>query len=299
MKNLLIGLVLTTAMTAHAQTSQSSTAAAAPAQTSTAKAPTPSKLGANLIFQSWMSVSDLKENGRNSPIDSDNGIGLTYKLTDKMKTEIRYRFGLKTAADREVLRDKKTGEIPDIYKTLDPTIHLNYKSDLSLFGSKPMSFGSRYYIPASESSQDKTSMGTLRAQTSLDWELNPKVSVSALTDVRLTGYRSFETKGGTGTDSVLLFLAGVAGTYNFSDALSAYYQPYVVTEGTGFQRGQLTADRTNVFTHEVGLNYTVGAVTINPAYDTTGSASGEEGLTYKGAGADANSNYYLNVFASF
>src|SRR5690349_21619445 len=102
MKMTLMGLVLVAATTAAAQTTTTKAPAPAPAgavtssqngsqttlspatQTLTTTAPAASnKFGASLIWQSWTTSEEVRDNNSGPLISSDNGIGLTYKISDK------------------------------------------------------------------------------------------------------------------------------------------------------------------------------------------------------------------------
>src|SRR5690606_13850039 len=123
MKKALIGFVLVATAAAQAQTSKqavpaSTSSAAQPAatttvspsttQTLTTKAPTePSKFGVNLIVESWANVGSLKEYNDGALINSENSIGLSYKLSDKWKTEFRHKFAAKYAGDEQAMYNDK------------------------------------------------------------------------------------------------------------------------------------------------------------------------------------------------
>ena len=301
MKNLLLGIAFAVSTTAFAQTtstqqlpSTNTTNTAAPTNTLTTTAPgLSSRFGALLLWQSWTTAKELREHDSKARIDSDNGIGLTFKATDKLKTEIRHRFAYTIVGDSDRLEGQ------DAYQLLDPTIHANYASDLRLFGSNPIVFNNRYYIPLSEASRESTSRGVLRSQIAPDWDLSPRVNISYMLQARLFMYENnqVEAAGATGGDSALYFLTGPSVTYNFGDKLNAYYFPYLATTGTRFQYGDLRSDLGNTLAHEVGFNIVAGPVEINPAYSLYTTALNREG--YEDFGDDQVSEYSLVVSASF
>ncbi len=314
MKTIFTGLILALAFQAQAQQTPAPAAATtAPTQTTSlsaqeAKPAAASKFGSNIIFQARTNVGDLKANGSEAIIDSVNGVGITYKATDKIKVEARHNFGLRNVSDSQIkneqLADADVMAYTDKfnsdngseskYKTLDPTLHLNYSSDLKLFGSNAIVLLNRYYVPVTEKSIDAKSNGNLRSETQINWELNPKVTLS--TYARLQIYLNKETAD---SNSQLRYMIGPVATYNFSDKINAYYLPYLdLVASTAQFRNFQKADKRNNFSQEIGANFTVGSVTINPAWSTTASrAEGSE--AYTGAGSDANSEYDLNVIASF
>lgn len=311
MKNLLMGLVLVATTTAFAQSSStqlpttntpngSAPTAATPTQTLTTELNAqPNKFGANLIFEGNMGVSDLKENGSQATMDSVNAVGVTYKVSEMIKTELRHNFQLRSVRDRELLKNERTGEIEDNYKTLDPTIHVNFKTPYSLLGSKPISISNRYYIPVSKDSQDVKSLGTLRNTNIIGWDVNPRWTVEYMAEFRLYLNSTDNPKTEVGSDSRLRMLTGPSVTYNFSDTLNAFYTPYWDLGTYGHQRGDLSRseERFDLY-QDAGVNYTMGVVTLTPYYST--KATKLKGTqSYVGAGSDENSSYNLVVSAAF
>lgn len=318
MNKLLIGLALTVSIAAQAQETSSALPAAATTQTSTttvaeAKPAAAKKWGMSAALQAWVNQADARNNGAGAVIDSANYVGASYKLTDKVKVEARHNFQLRSMSDEKLMTDAERKEAAEYlgainsdngeastYRTLEPTLHASYKSDFAPLGAAPMAFGARYYVPVEGSPLgDVKSNGILRAQTSLSWDLNPQVNIDLGAQGRLYMNSASNPKANLGSDSVLRYIIGPTFTYNFSDAVNAYYSPLLDFRTTGHQRGDFSkADVTNTFYQEVGLNFTVGPVTINPAYVTVATrAAGEE--AYKGAGEDENSEIDLNIIGSF
>lgn len=259
-----------------------------------------SRFGLNLGYEASAGIADVKENNSRALIDADTLVGLTFKPTDKIKTELRAYFATPTISDRAQIANSMAAGKDEPFKVMDPTAHFNYSTDLTVAGSKPLTIASRYYIPVSDDSVKAGSNGTLRTQTSMDWDLNPKVTISAMPQVRLkmNSGRGEKANPALGADSILRLIPAASLTYNFSDALNAYYQPFMDLQMTGHQRGAfLKADKKNELWQEAGLNFMAGPVTINPAWTTFASAEGTAG--YEGMGSDANSYYLLNVYANF
>lgn len=320
MNKMLIGLALTVSIAAQAQETSTTAvpAAAATTQTSTttveAAAPAPAKKwGMSAGLQAWANQADARKHGTGAVIDSVNYVGLSYKVTDRVKVEARHNFQLRSMNDEKLLADADRSEAlgylyplnsdngeESTYRTWEPTLHASYKSDLAILGAAPMTFGARYYVPVEGSIEgDRNSNGILRLQTSLSWDLNPKINIELAGQTRLYMNSTDNTNARVGSDSILRYIVGPVATYNVSDVFNAYYTPYLDFRTTGHQRGNFTkADVSNLLVQEVGLNYTVGPVTINPAYLTVASrAADTEG--YKGAGEDAKSEIDLNIIGSF
>jgi hypothetical protein len=313
----ILGLVLTAAITANAQTkakakSQKVTArpmliaqntTATPTQTTTASATTAapaagSKVTGLLLYEAAVAKDDVQNNKGSALVDAVTSIGVGYKVSPKVKVEYRHRFQVRNRADKDLIAgqgdplnsDNGQGDAA-LTKLADPTIHLNYSSDVKVFGSNPLSLGTRYYAPVSRSSTDAKSLGTLRANTNLEWTLNPKVSVNWVVQGRVSMTQE-NAKGGS--DSTLRLITGPGATYNFSDKMDAYYTFYTDARSNGWSRGKLEADKGNQLYQEVGMNFTVGPVVINPIYLT--STNLNERSTF---GEGQNTEYDLILSASF
>lgn len=309
MKNLLIGLVLTATTTAFAQTTSTSlpeaetasSAAATPSATQTITTKmeaVKSNFGANLIFEGTVGVGDLKENQGEAKMESLNAIGLTYKVSEEIKTEIRHNFYLRSVSDREQLR-KDDGTYQDAYEAYDPTIHMNIKTPYTFLGSKPITSSNRYYVPLTQGTQDRKNLGTFRSTVVPAWDLDTRWTFEYLAEVRLTPNTTANSNGAIGSDMLFRYVTGPAINYNFSDSVYAYYIPYFDLITTGHQRGDFSkADQRNDINQELGVSVAIGSVTLNPYWSTTASRNtGSE--AYVGAGSDETSSYNLLVQAVF
>jgi len=335
MKKLIVGLTLAASLAVNAQTSATTLPAAqapAPAATATQTLTTQadsiaSRIGVNVFVEAFANVKDLKEQNGNAMVDSANGIGLTYKISDILKTELRHNYQMRAISDRDQLKTETKTQIvvkdkdgnakldddkkeimetrvayENPYKALDPTIHLNVNTGISLLGAKPLTIGNRYYIPVSDDSLKAKSAGVLRTQTAMTWDLNPKVAVEVAAQIRLymfTG-RNEADKGRTrGADSELRYIVGPSATYSFNDNLNVYWNPYLDLKTTGHNRGELTrADLNNQLNQDIGVNIMFGNYTINP-YWTSVATRNADREAYEGMGLDENSNYGLFLNAVF
>ncbi len=271
----------TTATTAMpAGTSTSSTAAQTPAERAV-------KL--NIISQSAVGLADLENGGSRPAAYTYTSMGVKYKINAKHSMELRANAETKFQTENEA----KTAKV-DKTTMLDPSIHHTYKSDVKLMGSAPIVLGSRYLIPVSQAAYDNSSYGGLRFDTSIDWELNPKVTTSLILSPRM----SFSNPAGKlGGESKLSLIAGPAVTYNFNDKFSAYYAGTVYVASDKHTRGQMAANIKNEFSHEVGLKITAGAFSINPALITTQQGLNRSG--YEDVTNDQNTELGLIVAAVF
>jgi hypothetical protein len=292
MNKTVFGLVLVAAMAANAQSS-TATAPAAAAQTTTATATATApaaakKFGAIVILNPIMNVGDLKDNGSKATVESINSIGLTYKVNDRISTAVRHNFGYDST---KINAEGAT----NTYTLLDPTVHLTYKSDLTIAGSEKLAFATRYYLPMSEA-QRQVSYGTARLDVGPDWNLTPAWAVGFSTSTRINFGRT-DSKDARGADSSLRLYTGPSVTYNVSDKFNAYYTPYLGLRSQDFQRGKATVQtglNDNMFVQEVGVNITAGPVSINPYWTSFADMRTGEGM-----GSDATSTYEMILSASF
>ena len=292
-------LVMLLGASALAQTSSTTVTApatattAVPAGTSTsaiaAQNPAERAVKLNIISQSAAGLADLENGGSRPAAYTYTSLGVKYKINDKHSMELRANAETKFQTDNE----EKTAKV-DKTTMLDPSIHHTYKSDLKLMGSAAIVIGSRYLIPVSQAAYDNKSYGALRFDTSIDWELNPRITTSLILSPRM----SFSNPAGKlGGESKLSIVAGPAVTYNFNDKFSAYYAGTVYTASDKYTRGEMNANIKNEFSHEVGLNIAAGAFSINPALITTQQGLSRSG--YEDVTNDQNTELGLIVAAVF
>lgn len=291
----------TVSTAAPVTTSEASSAAVVGKTTSdaTVKAASVKKVTGSLSLGAFAMVNDLKENGSKALIDSSNTLTVLYIATDKIKVGAGHNFAYRIISDRTQLDDFNSDNGADsTYKTLDPTLNFNYKMQ-PLFGSGDYSILSKYYVPVSEDSRAKNSSGVFRTQAYITWSMNPKVDISFFGQARLYLNSSNNTDTELGSDSVLRTIVGPVFGYNFDDVWNLYYNPYLDLKSSGFQRGKFDADIANGLSQEVGLwiSLSGGKFVVNPAWVTSASKLGK--ASYEGSGADINSEYDLNLIATF
>lgn len=266
--------------------------------TSSAKV-APKRFTGSFVMNSYAMVSDVKSNGSKAMLDSENQLGLTYVANDNLKLAVNHNFGLRSVSDSSQLNDFGSDNGPKSgYKTLDPTIHANFKM-APLMGSKPFAVMTRYYVPISQKSQSNQSPGILRAQVFMTWNINPRFDLSLFSQARLYMNSTGNTDESLGSDSVLRGIVGPSLAYNISDKFSTYYMPYLDMRSVGFQRGQWNADKANNLNNEIGIYYTMndGNLILNPAWVTSSSKLGSS--AYQGTGSDDRTEYDFNLIAYF
>ncbi len=281
--------------------SDSKVEAAAQGQSTTTAVvkPPANKITGSLVIGAAVAVGDLKEKNSSAPVETSNALSLMYAATDKIKVGVSHNFGIRIISDRAQLADFKSDNgAESAYKSVDPTLNLNYKMP-ALMGSNEYAILNKYYVPVTPESQAKKSNGVLRTQAYITWTMNPKIDLSFFGQARLYLNSSNNTDTKLGSDSVLRTIVGPVAGYNFNDMVNVYYNPYVDIRTAGFQRGKFDADTVNTFNQEVGLWITLagGKFIVNPAWATTSNKIGNS--TYEGLGTDANSEYDLNLIASF
>lgn len=264
-----------------------------------AKSAATAKVTGNLIIGAAAGVKDVKENGSKAMIDSSNSLILMYTVSDKVKVGASHNFGLRLVSDRSQLADFNSDNgVNSAYKTFDPTLNVNYKME-PLLGSNAYAIFSKFYVPVSEESRNQKSNGILRTQAFVTWTINPKIDISFFGQVRLYLNSSNNTDTKLGSDSQLRTIVGPVFGYNFNSVWNLYYNPYLDFKSANFQRGHMDAEVANNLSHEVGVWISIpgGSFIINPAFTTTTSKLGR--TSYEGFGSDKNSEYDLNLIASF
>ncbi len=292
-------VALASAPAAEATSAKTETAAQGQSTTTAEVKPAAKKVSGSLVIGAAVMVADLKEKNTSAPIDTSNALTVMYTASDKIKVGASHNFAVRVISDRAQLADFKSDNGADsIYKTVDPTLNVNFKMP-ALLGSNEYAILNKYYLPITPESQAKKSNGVLRTQAYITWTLNPKIDVSFFGQARLYLNSSNNTDTKLGSDSNLRTIVGPVLGYNFNDTWNVYYNPYVDIRSAGFQRGKFDADTANSFGQDVGLWITLagGKFIVNPSWATTSSKLGNS--TYEGSGSDTNSEYDLNLIASF
>lgn len=323
MKKVLVGLALASSI-AQAQTpaatttATTSTPAATTATATEAEQTSVSKLGAfdfkrfgaSFAAESFMSMdprnkSETETDADGDPIRSEKlgsrktvytlyTASLKYKVSDKLSVE-----AMQYAASRSNLEPSgDVGYVKGQSGLWDAALKANYKTDMTVFGSKPLTVSGRYYFPISEVSREKKQAGTARLDVNPSWDLNSKVSLDLLVNPRVTFYNS-DAKN---SDASYRLLTGLGATYNVNDNISFYTMPYVDLVSRDLGRGKYTPEARNNLNIDTGANFSFGPVTINPAIVSTTDLNNRSSSIFT-----SNSKVYsaekseidLNVYATF
>lgn len=312
MKKLIVGLTLTAAFAANAQTSTTSASAAAPetattaaaspapaAQTLTteAEAAAPNKWGALFWVENTMMIQDQKNLNEKAPVESYWYTGIKYKPTKKIGLEL-WQMAT-TRSNFEGSPDANTYNKGERQVMGDMVVKANYKSELTLAGSEQIGFSARYYLPTSQVTQEMLQRnGQLRFDINPSWVLTPLWTFDWVNSPRII----FNKEGSSrGSDTVYRYVGGPAITANFNDYFNAYYMPYFDIRSADVSRGTWAPEHLNLMYHEAGLNITVGPLTINPALisetnlnDGTASFATADSRVYSAENTSYNLNFYAN-----
>ncbi len=311
MKKLIVGLTLTAAFAANAQTTTATLPAsgstpapattAAPATqtlTTEAEAAAANKFGAFFWVENAMSVKDQNELKDKAGIESVWYTGLKYKATKKVGFEVwqmaQSRSNFEGAPDMDVTYNQGKRQI-----MADAVVKANYASDLRLPGSEAIAFSARYYLPTSQVTREMLHRnGQLRFDINPSWILSPSWTFDWVNSPRLI---FMDQASSDGSETVFRYVGGPAITYNFNDNFNAYYMPYPDARSTKVARGTWELDKLNLFYHETGLNITVGPLTINPALisevnlnDGSASIATNDSRVYSAETTTYNLNFYAN-----
>jgi hypothetical protein len=307
MKKLFVGLTLA-ALTANAQTSTTSAPAAAPAaaptQTLTTEAPAaPAKqFSASFSSESAMGVDAQKDNGAAAPILTAWSMGLKYKVTKKASVEVQQlaysRSNLEGLAGSEA-KIFNQGKQQVMH---DAVIKAGLSTDLRLPGSEALAFGARYYLPTSQVTREMYHHnGTLRGDVTPAWVLNPTFTLEYVVSPRITFQDQASAQG---SDARYRLVTGPSLTLNMNDNLNFYAAAIADLRSYNIGRGKWELETLNLITPELGMNLTLGPVTINPALtsdlDMNGATRDATILTNESRiFAHETNSYNLNLYATF
>lgn len=288
-----------TASAAMAQTTTTETTTTAGTSTmSTETAPT-SNWGAELSSESFSMVDDQKTLGSEAPIYSSNAAGIVYKGVPT------WEFELRQYVDFLSNRENGAGSLARLHENaaweMDSTmLRVGKKTQLTLGGSDPLKWSVKYYLPNNRVDREEKRLGLLRTDMSMNWTFNPKWSLTMFVQTR-TMLNTADAAEGSDAQYYRLRLYPVT-TYTVNDTWAFYYLPMFDGKSTQAQRGDWTFDDGNYTTHELGMTYTTGAWTINPAIDSDADNAHADASIFTRESrvyAHENTYYCLNVYASY
>lgn len=278
-----------------AQSSSVSAPAASAATTSSTSVselkPATKKVGAMFISNGIMSSADIDANGAgNAGFATENSLGLTYKVNPKVSLEAFHNFAY--SFQRESIADNTLGYRDDAYIQRSPMLAVGYKSDQVIANSDPIAYKTKFYIGNDRLNKSMERLAVLRLDASTTWNLNTLVSIDTLVSPRIGFYSK---DAANGNKSRLQLVVGPSANLNFSDKFNTYYSPQLnLKTFDAINGGELHFEVTNAIQHEVGFNYTIGPVTINPAYATTVDLNNGTGFQQV-----ESTEYDLNIIAVF
>ncbi len=315
MKKVFVGILFAASL-AQAQapaptTTATATATPAPAATAAATAPAaqtsisdmkplaPSRFGGMLAMENWAGVKNFQSDslGRKAPVMTAWTASLKYKTTDKTSVDLQQiaysRSNLEDGGDAAVMQGKQ-------FNMNDLVLRGNLKSDLKLLNSNPIGFNLRYYFPTSGAAREVAKRnGLVRLDGTPAWDLTTKLSFSFYNSVRVT---LNSPQSSVGSDAVYRLVTGPSLEYSFTDKVSAYVSQLADLRSREIGRGTWAPERGNASSLDIGANFTIGKVTINPSISSDtdfndGSASvlTTDSRVY----SSETSSYNLNIYATF
>jgi hypothetical protein len=258
-------------------------------------------------WQMWLSSEnytygiDQRDLGSKAPVVSVNSIGLIYNFNPHWAVELRqyveYASNRENLSGRDLLMHQNATEMGPI------VLRLAAKPTWGVFGSKPALWELRYYAPTDRVSKENKELGLLRAEFWAEWMLSPRWSVALWLTPRVRLNSADNPNSAKGSDAEYYEMKGAPYVnYYFNDELYAYYGYILDQVASEAQRGNWTPDDTNWGSHEVGIYWTIGAVTVNPALISDTNLANAEGSIFtpqSRAFATETLSYNLNLFATF
>jgi hypothetical protein len=243
-----------------------------------------------------------KYQGSTAPILTAWTMALKYKVTKKASVEVQQlaysRSNLANTAGSEA-RIFNQGKQQVMY---DAVVKAGLSTDLRLPGSEALAFSARYYLPTSQITREMYHHnGTLRGDVTPAWVLNPTFTFEYVVSPRIT----FQDQAAAqGSDARYRLVTGPSLTMNINDNLNFYTCAIADLRSYNIGRGKWELENLNLVTPEIGMNLTVGPVTINPALtsdlDMNGSTRDATILTNESrVFAHETNSYNLNLYATF
>lgn len=313
MKKTVMGIMIATAaVVANAQTAPAPATQTTTATATEVKPAAASKYTGRLVLETAASTKEANESFKDAGILSAGAVGLIYKIDSTWSAEARQNFYL--AANRDKLASgyqaSLDGQNANVSAT---TLIAKQNSQATLFGSKALSHGYRLDILTTDKGQrDAGRLANLRYDTSLNYDLGTKTSLSIALSPRLVLNK--ETSK-IGSDSILRLVGGPSVSYAATDVVEGYVASTLDVRSSEFQYGSAEFNTLNMVTHEIGANITVGSLTINPAItsdltlgnyanaseDSVADNSGQASLFTNNSRffAPETTSYNLNLYATF
>lgn len=248
------------------------------------------KWSASLLTQSGLGIQDEKNFGSKAPIQTASLLTMGFKISDTMKLNAGHNFLIiNNFASLDAGTQDKFAQrgYAEGYNVMDPHlgVTLSKVSD-GVLGSEPIALALRYYVPVTKFSREMERAGTLRADASIDWTINPKVMMSYVLSPRITLERTMEA------GQIYRMIHQVGPSYSFNDNVGAYgLVGFDSTFGKNWNNMKSLGESMEL---EVGANFQVGSFLINPSV----SESIATNETMK-VGVAEQSSYNLVLQAAF
>ncbi|WP_415063508.1 hypothetical protein [Bdellovibrio sp.] len=239
--------------------------------------------------------------GAQAPVVSSNWIGAVYNVNPKWAIELRQHFQYATNKEKLTGRDKvlNTNDLA-VAETL---LRIAAKPEWSLWGSKPIIFELRYYIPVDRVAQQNRELGRLRADYYAEWMMNPKWSLATWLSPRIQLNSADNPNKAVGADAEYYQIKFAPYlSYYFNDNVSAYYACALNQKYSQAQRGNWTPDMANVGAHEIGMYIGTGPFLFNPALISETNLDTSDGSVFSKSSrvfSYETLSYNLNAYATF
>lgn len=255
-----------TTATTTATTSNSTATGTVPSQgTSTATVESAKadakKWSVSILTQSGVGMQDEKKLGSGANVQTAGLLTMGFKISDTTKINAGHNFLLINnfnALDADTQASMSSKGYKEGYNLMDPHLGVTLsKFSNGIFGSEPITLGLRYVIPVTKASTDLERAGALRADSSIDWTINPKVTMSYILSPRITLERTLEA------GQIYRMIHYVGPSYSFNDNFGLYgIVGFDTAAGKTFNDFKVLRETMEL---EVGANVQVGSFYINPS----------------------------------
>ncbi len=260
-----------------------------------------SRFQLDLSSENRSNVESQKIYGSGAPVASMNMVGLIYNKTPALSFGIRQYF--EYLSNKENADKSTQATHQNNWESFGTHLRAVYKSPWSLWGSKPILTEFRYLLPNDRNSQENKRLGQLRWDGYAEWAFGSRWAAAAYLSPRVLLNSSENPNKAVGGDAEYYRLvASPQALYYFNDNLYAYYLYALDVRSRGAQRGDWTIDSGNYVAHELGVYWTLGAVTLNPSVSTDGDHNNASGaiLTNESRIFSAEStNINFNIYSIF
>lgn len=273
-------------------------AAAAPALETAAQAPSVFQL--KLSSENAVGMKTQRELGAGAPVTSLNALGLAYTVAPKTKIGVTQYMQYLTNYDNLDAATKASQ--PNAFEMSYLVLNAGRTLESGLLGSSPVFIDLRYYAPTERSLKEAKKLGLVRLDVIADWTINPAWTITGYVSPRVLLNSAGNPDAAVGTDADYYRMVFAAyPTYNFNDKINVYYGYTADVRSRDAQRGTWSVSR-SIDIHEIGANFSVGKVTINPVLSSELKRGADDASVLTADSrvfSEETTSYNLNMYASF